>query len=122
VASDLLQEIVPDNIPTEPLFEFLNKPEIDLLVQVNIKKKRYEKIILEYFYCNEGTRKKRISKRKRKCCKNLVRKQKSGWRSARRFQNLTVLSGVILYLLCLLKNKMRRKLFNKKRRRVRRRR
>lgn len=47
MTSDLLQEIAPNNISTEPLFEFQSKPEIDLLAQVNIKKKKFEKIIQE---------------------------------------------------------------------------
>ncbi len=45
IDSGLLVEIEPINISAEPLFEFQVKPEIDLLAQVNIKRKQYEKML-----------------------------------------------------------------------------
>ena len=54
VQSDLLREIEPKDISSQPLFDYKTKPEVDMLAQINIKRKKYEKMLEEQFFDDLG--------------------------------------------------------------------
>ena len=47
VNSSLLGEVEPVNISCDPALEYQTKAEIDMLAKMNIKKKQYEKMVIE---------------------------------------------------------------------------